>query len=151
MAGLDRTMAVNPPTILRKILARKAQEVASRRSRQSLGSLESLIKEQSPPRGFTAAMAAKVALSEPAVIAEVKKASPSKGIIRADFQPADIASSYASGGATCLSVLTDIDAKRALERFVEDPHSISLLMTDQRMPQMPPPWMSALPNLKPNY
>lgn len=112
-------MAVNPPTILRKILARKAQEVASRRSRQSLGSLESLIKEQSPPRGFTAAMAAKVARSEPAVIAEVKKASPSKGIIRADFQPADIASSYASGGATCLSVLTDIDFFQGSDEYLQ--------------------------------
>ncbi|MBT6264545.1 MAG: indole-3-glycerol phosphate synthase TrpC, partial [Halieaceae bacterium] len=71
------------------------------------------------PRGFTAAMAAKVARSEPAVIAEVKKASPSKGIIRADFQPADIASSYASGGATCLSVLTDIDFFQGSDEYLQ--------------------------------
>ena len=102
-------MSVNPPTILRKILARKAEEVRERRARVSLASLESQITEQGATRGFTAAMAARVAAQAPAVIAEVKKASPSKGVIREDFHPAGIAASYQAGGATCLSVLTDID------------------------------------------
>ena len=102
-------MSVNPPTILRKILARKADEVRERRARVSLASLESQITEQGATRGFTAAMAARVAAQAPAVIAEVKKASPSKGVIREDFHPAGIATSYQAGGATCLSVLTDID------------------------------------------
>lgn len=102
-------MAVTPPTILRKILARKAEEVAERRPRNSLAVLESRISEQSPVRGFYRALAAQADSGEAAVIAEVKKASPSKGVIREDFQPALIAESYQSGGASCLSVLTDVD------------------------------------------
>ena len=102
-------MTVNTPTILRRILARKRQEVAERRARDSLSSLEQRCKEQSPARGFALAMQQRVAAGAPAVIAEVKKASPSKGVIREDFQPAQIAESYQAGGATCLSVLTDID------------------------------------------
>lgn len=112
-------MAVNPPTILRKILARKAEEVASRRVKHSLSSLESRIGEQTAPRGFAAAMAAKVGQSEPAVIAEIKKASPSKGVIREDFQPAAIAASYQTGGATCLSVLTDIDFFQGADEYLQ--------------------------------
>lgn len=101
--------SLNPPTILRKILARKAEEVRERRSRVSLAELESRIREQATARGFAAAMASNVRAAVPAVIAEVKKASPSKGVIREDFHPGDIANSYQEGGATCLSVLTDID------------------------------------------
>lgn len=110
---------VNPPTILRKILARKAEEVASRRARVSLGDLESRIGEQTPARGFAQAMAARVAAGDPAVIAEAKKASPSKGVIREDFQPAEIAASYQSGGATCLSVLTDIDFFQGSDEYLQ--------------------------------
>ena len=102
-------MASSTPTILRKILTRKAGEVRERRAGRSLGALESNITEQTPVRGFAAAMKAQLERAEPAVIAEVKKASPSKGVIREDFHPGEIASSYQSGGATCLSVLTDID------------------------------------------
>ena len=102
-------MAANPPTILRKILARKWEEVAERRAACSLASLESRIREQSAPRGFAEALAERVARAEPAVIAEAKKASPSKGVIRAHFEPAQIAASYQAGGAACLSVLTDVD------------------------------------------
>ena len=86
-----------PPTILRKILARKREEVSARRKRDSLGSLEQRITEQSPVRGFSRALQERAAAAEPAVIAEVKKASPSKGVIRADFQPAQIAASYQAG------------------------------------------------------
>lgn len=111
-------MASNTSTILRKILARKAEEVASRRSHVSLSDLESRISEQAAPRGFATAMAAQVAKAEPAVIAEVKKASPSKGVIRADFQPAQIATSYQAGGATCLSVLTDVDFFQGSDEYL---------------------------------
>lgn len=108
-----------PPTILRRILARKAEEVASRRAHCSLAGLESRIGEQGPARGFADALAARVARSEPAVIAEAKKASPSKGVIRADFRPAQIAASYQAGGAACLSVLTDIDFFQGSDEYLQ--------------------------------
>ena len=98
-----------PPTILRKILARKAEEVTQRRARCSLSGLEERISAQTAPRGFAAALQSRVEARSPAVIAEVKKASPSKGVIREHFVPQQIAESYQHGGAACLSVLTDID------------------------------------------
>ena len=100
---------MNAPTILRRILARKAEEVAERRTALPLGQLEARGRNQDPPRGFYRALARRAARGEPAVIAEIKKASPSRGIIRADFRPAQIATSYRKGGAACLSVLTDRD------------------------------------------
>ncbi|QFU74490.1 indole-3-glycerol phosphate synthase TrpC [Halioglobus maricola] len=112
-------MAVKTPTILRKILERKAEEVAHRRARRSLSDLESQISDQEAPRGFAGSLAAKVAQSQPAVIAEVKKASPSKGVIRENFQPAQIAASYQAGGATCLSVLTDIDFFQGADEYLQ--------------------------------
>ena len=96
-------------TILSTILARKQAEVAERRERTSLFELKARATSMPPTRGFADAIAARIAAGDPAVIAEVKKASPSKGVIRADFDPAAIARSYAAGGAACLSVLTDID------------------------------------------
>lgn len=111
-------MAVNTPTILRKILTRKAEEVRERRSRCSLGELESRISEQSAVRGFARALQQQVMRAQPAVIAEVKKASPSKGVIRENFLPAEIAPSYSSGGATCLSVLTDIDFFQGADAYL---------------------------------
>jgi indole-3-glycerol phosphate synthase len=100
---------VSAPTILRRILARKAEEVAARRAALPLAQLERRGREQGPPREFYRALAQRTAAAEPAVIAEIKKASPSKGVIREDFRPAQIAGSYQRGGATCLSVLTDRD------------------------------------------
>ena len=97
------------PTVLQKILARKAEEVADRRSRVSIAELEQLARAADAPRGFANALLERAKRREPAVIAEVKKASPSKGILRENFDPADIARSYEEGGAACLSVLTDID------------------------------------------
>mgnify|MGYP000380346167 CR=1 FL=1 len=97
------------PTVLQKILARKVEEVAARRASVSLAELEALAAAADAPRGFAKAMIAQAKRKQPAVIAEIKKASPSKGVIRENFQPAEIANSYEAGGATCLSVLTDID------------------------------------------
>jgi indole-3-glycerol phosphate synthase len=95
--------------VLQRILARKAEEVADRRARVPLDALRVRAAEASAPRGFARALATKATAGIPAVIAEVKKASPSKGVIRADFDPAAIARSYADAGAACLSVLTDVD------------------------------------------
>jgi indole-3-glycerol phosphate synthase len=93
--------------ILDRILATKAAEVASARKTLPYAELERRALAADPPRGFIHALAARVASGGAAVIAEVKKASPSKGLLRADFDPAAIAASYEAGGATCLSVLTD--------------------------------------------
>ncbi|MBS0575800.1 MAG: indole-3-glycerol phosphate synthase TrpC [Proteobacteria bacterium] len=95
--------------ILQRILARKAEEVAERASRQPRSELIARCRDLPPPRGFAAAIAARIARGEAAVIAEIKKASPSQGVIRAEFDPAAIARSYEAGGAACLSVLTDVD------------------------------------------
>jgi len=93
--------------ILNKILAAKAQEVAAALSAKPLPKLRAELKQVPPARDFVAAIRARIAAGKPAVIAEIKKASPSKGVIRADFHPAAIAQSYAQHGAACLSVLTD--------------------------------------------
>lgn len=96
-------------TILRRILDRKVEEVAEARRQRSIAQLDELIAAQTPPRDFVAALRQRATVGRPAVIAEVKKASPSKGVIRPDFDPAAIAASYETGGAACLSVLTDRD------------------------------------------
>jgi indole-3-glycerol phosphate synthase len=95
--------------ILTTILARKAVENGERSQLVSLRELSARCEGLPPTRGFGAALEAKISAGLPAVIAEVKKASPSKGVIRADFKPDDIARSYELGGAACLSVLTDVD------------------------------------------
>lgn len=106
----------NTPTILRKIIARKHQEVAERSTISSVKTLEHQFSLVKPPRGFATAMLNQVLSKKPAVIAEIKKASPSKGILRAHFYPSDIAESYEKGGATCLSVLTDTDFFQGCEQ-----------------------------------
>ena len=93
---------------LDRIVAVKRQEVPAARALHSEAALRELAAAQTPPRSFAAALRAKVAAGLPAVIAEIKKASPSKGVIRQHFVPAEIAASYARHGAACLSVLTDV-------------------------------------------
>ena len=85
----------------------------------SLAELERMAAQADPVRGFANALLAQAKLKEPAVIAEIKKASPSKGVIREDFVPADIARSYEAGGATCLSVLTDIDFFQGADAYLQ--------------------------------
>jgi indole-3-glycerol phosphate synthase len=95
--------------ILKKILARKAQEVAAAKRERPLRRVRDEARTAAPPRDFVAALRAKISRGQAAVIAEIKKASPSKGLLRARFDPAEIAASYAAHGAACLSVLTDRD------------------------------------------
>ena len=108
------------PTVLEKIIARKFEEIAERRARVSFAEVKALARTADAPRGFAAALQARVARREPAVIAEVKKASPSKGVLREHFIPAEIARSYAAGGATCLSVLTDIDFFQGADDYLRE-------------------------------
>lgn len=107
------------PTVLEKIIARKFEEVAERSARVSLAELEQLAKAAEAPRGFANAMLRQAERKQPAVIAEIKKASPSKGVIREHFVPADIAVSYEKGGATCLSVLTDVDYFQGADDYLQ--------------------------------
>ncbi|MBC9252444.1 indole-3-glycerol-phosphate synthase [Pseudomonas alcaligenes] len=107
------------PTVLEKIIARKFEEVAERRARVSFAEVEAAARQADAPRGFARALLEQAARKQPAVIAEIKKASPSKGVLRADFQPAQIAKSYQAGGATCLSVLTDIDFFQGADEYLQ--------------------------------
>ena len=105
--------------ILQRILDRKAEEIAERTARVSLDALRARLADAPPTRGFVAAVEAKRAAGKPAVIAEVKKASPSKGVIREDFDPAAIARSYEAGDAACLSVLTDVDFFQGADAYLQ--------------------------------
>ena len=107
------------PTILENIIARKHAEVAERSARVSMAELERAARTADAPRGFAKAMLERVARKEAAIIAEIKKASPSKGVIREDFDPAAIAVSYANGGATWLSVLTDVDFFQGADAYLQ--------------------------------
>lgn len=110
---------MSTPTILKKIVSRKLEEISARSKQQSLSDLQQLVMQQSPCRGFVDAMANKLEQGLSAVIAEAKKASPSKGVIREQFDPAAIAASYEAGGAACLSVLTDKDFFQGCEEYLQ--------------------------------
>lgn len=97
------------PDILKKILARKAEEIAERAMALPPAEMRAKAEQAGPVRGFVRSLRARIEAGQAGVIAEIKKASPSKGVMREDFQPAAIARSYAAGGAACLSVLTDRD------------------------------------------
>ncbi|UPG94980.1 indole-3-glycerol phosphate synthase TrpC [Luteibacter aegosomatissinici] len=106
------------PDILHRILDRKLEEIAERSRTRTMDDLAAQIADLEETRGFVAAIDARLYEGKPAVIAEVKKASPSKGLIRPDFDPAAIARSYEAGGATCLSVLTDADFFQGHEDYL---------------------------------
>jgi indole-3-glycerol phosphate synthase len=106
------------PTILKKILQRKDEEIIQRQARINL--TEIIVRAVAAPaaRGFNRALQQRLDSGEAAVIAEIKKASPSKGVIRPDFDPVAIAQSYARGGAACLSVLTDVDFFQGSDEYL---------------------------------
>ena len=113
--------------ILDRILARKVEEIAERSARTPLPELVARCSDLADTRGFAAAIESRIDAGQPAVIAEVKKASPSKGVIRAEFDPAAIARSYEKGGAACLSVLTDADFFQGSEAYLKQARAVCAL------------------------
>ncbi|WP_461535443.1 indole-3-glycerol phosphate synthase TrpC [Spongorhabdus nitratireducens] len=107
------------PTILQKIIARKHEEIAERSRVKTLADLRTAAETADSVRGFAIALEQRAAAGKAAIIAEIKKASPSKGVIRDDFRPAEIAESYARAGAACLSVLTDADFFQGHEDYLQ--------------------------------
>ncbi|MFC3150788.1 indole-3-glycerol phosphate synthase TrpC [Litoribrevibacter euphylliae] len=110
---------MNTPTILTKIVDRKREEIAERSKAVSLADLKAMSQDIAPARGFVKAIQTKLDQGQSAVIAEIKKASPSKGVLRENFVPAEIAKSYEQGGAACMSVLTDADFFQGHEDYLK--------------------------------
>ncbi len=111
------------PDILKKIVRRKREEIDARSERTSQARFIERLDQASPPRGFARAIAERIDAGQAGVIAEIKKASPSKGVLRADFRPAEIAESYQRGGAACLSVLTDVDFFQGSDAYLQQARS----------------------------
>lgn len=120
-------MSASKPDILNQILQRKTEEIQERSQRVPLNELLRRAEGQDAPRGFVESMRKRIAAGDPAIIAEIKKASPSKGVIRPDFHPAAIAKSYEKHGAACLSVLTDCDFFQGCERYLEEARAATRL------------------------
>ena len=116
-------------TVLEQILTHKRLEVIARQAAEPLAELVIRAREASAPRNFTAALTARIQAGEAAVIAEVKKASPSKGVIRPNFDPVAIARSYAASGAACLSVLTDEKFFQGSDQYLLDVRAAAPLPT----------------------
>lgn len=112
-------MPQDTPDILKKILSRKLEEITQACEITSMRQLSQLAADASAPRGFVEAMRKRIVAGDPAIIAEIKKASPSKGVIRENFDPAEIAKSYQEGGAACLSVLTDRDFFQGAPEYLQ--------------------------------
>lgn len=112
-------MSSGTPDILKKILARKLEELQQRCADLPLPELKEKLQGAKATRGFVRAIEESLSQGRSAVIAEIKKASPSKGVIRPDFHPAEIARSYEAGGASCLSVLTDVDFFQGCDEYLQ--------------------------------
>lgn len=110
---------MSTPDILQKILRTKQEEIAARSAKRSFAQLAGDAASASPVRGFLQSMRNRITAGDSAIIAEIKKASPSKGLIRTDFDPPAIAASYERGGAACLSVLTDAQYFQGSESYLQ--------------------------------
>lgn len=115
------------PDILKKIIKRKQEEVQERIALVSLPNIKKRANAATAPRSFVYALQRKIQAGQPAVIAEIKKASPSKGVMRENFIPADIALSYEKGGAACLSVLTDVDFFQGSDAYLKQAREVCSL------------------------
>lgn len=117
----------NTPDILKKIIQRKLEEVEERKALTPYADVKKYARSATPPRSFVYALQRKIHAGQAAVIAEIKKASPSKGIIRENFVPAEIAVSYEKGGAACLSVLTDVDFFQGSDAYLKQAREVCSL------------------------
>ena len=120
-------MSSSPPDILKKILLRKRQEIAERSQHVDMAAIKAQALSAAAPRGFIAALRSKIKQGKPAIIAEIKKASPSKGVMRENFDPVEIAKSYQQHGAACLSELTDKDFFQGHEDYLQQARAATSL------------------------